>query len=75
MITLVRLSDRRPTENEVGLFGEIAAVTLLRDKTECTFRDLSPDEIDRIIGAGQAEHWFWISGVKQATLSQYVANG
>lgn len=74
MIALVRLSERKPTESEVGLFGEIAAVALLRENTECTFRDLSPDEVERIIESGQAEHWFWVSGVKQAILAEYTAN-
>lgn len=59
-VRLVGLSERMPPVEACDLFGCVMAIGILRERQEVTFRDLTPQEVLRIVDAGQAEHWFWV---------------
>jgi hypothetical protein len=63
-VELVRLSKEKPTPHDCGLFGEVLAICALKENTELCFRDLMPDEIERINQTNQAENWYWIRGLR-----------
>ena len=59
-VELVRLSERKPTLEACDLFGCVFAIGILRERQEVTYNNLSPQEIERIDGAGQSGNWYWL---------------
>jgi hypothetical protein len=65
-IEIVQLSKELPTTEETGIFGEVIGICSLREGTEITFRDLSPQDLQRITETGNEKYWFWLKGVRNA---------
>jgi len=65
-IEIIQLSKEKPTTEETGIFGEVIGICLLREGTEMTFRDLNPQDIQRITETGNEKYWFWVKGIRKA---------